>query len=172
MSNVLIGIIGVILFIGLALAGALILGSDFTTATSSSKAATVSQQLTQISAAINMYQLKTGQTALATPANSNGAFLMPRFLKSYPVNPTNGNPYNINDASANVGGGPVRMVITSIGAQADARARDVCQAIEEQATQGAFDGTPKADFGATVTSRASVGCFLYNNGFYYAYISV
>ena len=169
MSNVLVGIIGVILFIGLALAGALILGSDFTTATSASKAAAISQQLTQIAAAINMYQLKTGRTMIAS--DDNVTLLQPRFLKSYPAaNPVNGNTYRINDAIGNTYATPVKMVITPLGT--DQRARDVCTAIEETTTPNP-DLTPKSDFGVTVASKAAVGCLRYSlNNEYYAFISV
>jgi hypothetical protein len=170
LSNVLIGIIGVILFIGLALAGALILGDDFRSSSSATKAATTVQQLQQISAAITMYQLKTGRTMIAS--ENNIALLQPRFLKSYP--PANGfgtSDYRINDAGASVGASPVRMVITPIGN--DARARDGCIAIEEQTGTGTPDMTPKPDFGATVIAKNAVGCFLYqSNGLYYAFVTV
>ncbi len=170
MSNVLIGIIGVILFIGLALAGALILGTDFMTATSSSKAAAVAQHLNQISAAINMYQLKTGRTMIAS--EDNVALLQPRFLKSFPAgNPVNQGTYRINDEGANIAVAPVRMVITPMGT--DSRARDVCVAIEEQAGNPNPDLAPKSDFGAVVSSKPVVGCLLYApTSNYYAFISV
>jgi hypothetical protein len=170
MSNVLIGIIGVILFIGLALAGALILGDDFRTSSSASKAAATIQQLQQISNAISMYQLKTGRTMIAS--EDNVTLLQPRFLKSYPAaNPFNGATYRINDATASVGASPVRMVITNFGT--DERSRDACIAIEEQASGGTPDMTGKADFGATVAAKPRVGCFLYSaNSNYYAYVGV
>lgn len=57
MSNVLIGIIGVILFIGLALAGALFLGPRFQDSTNNSKAAAVVQTMTQLANASNMYRI-------------------------------------------------------------------------------------------------------------------
>lgn len=77
MSNVLIGIIGVILFIGLALAGALILGDDFRSANNSAKAATIISTIDQTANAINMYRLKTGSPYPAGPTSG----LVPRFLK-------------------------------------------------------------------------------------------
>ena len=79
MSNVLIGIIGVILFIGLALAGALILGDDFRTASSSSKAAAHISQISQIAHAASMYELKTGRRV---PDSASPNMLVPRFLKT------------------------------------------------------------------------------------------
>jgi len=77
MSNVLIGIIGVILFIGLALAGALILGDDFKGANNSAKAAAIISVMDQTASAVNMYGLKTGSPYPAGPTTG----LVPRFLK-------------------------------------------------------------------------------------------
>lgn len=61
MSNVLIGIIGVILFIGLALAGALFLGPRFQEASQNSKASAAVQAVNQIANAANMYQVQEGK---------------------------------------------------------------------------------------------------------------
>ena len=58
MSNVLIGIIGVILFIGLALAGALFLGPRFQESTNNSKASAQVQAMQQIANAIDMYRVQ------------------------------------------------------------------------------------------------------------------
>lgn len=60
MSNVLIGIIGVILFIGLALAGALFLGPRFQSANNNAAAAAAVQKLSQVSAAYSQYVLMEG----------------------------------------------------------------------------------------------------------------
>ena len=68
MSNVLIGIIGVILFIGLALAGALFLGPRFQEATINSKASAQMAGLKQIADAVNMYRVQEGRDDL--PQNS------------------------------------------------------------------------------------------------------
>ncbi len=61
MSNVLIGIIGVILFIGLALAGALFLGDRFKDANVDSKAARYISEGGQISKAYELYALNEGR---------------------------------------------------------------------------------------------------------------
>ncbi|MAM84637.1 MAG: hypothetical protein CL472_08225 [Acidobacteria bacterium] len=91
MSNVLIGIIGVILFIGLALAGALILGEDFMTASASSEASAQLSTGRQIMNAIAMHDLKTG-TPLgyrrSDGERTNLSDLKPRFLKD--GTPSNG----------------------------------------------------------------------------------
>ena len=85
MSNVLIGIIGVILFIGLALAGALILGDDFLTASSSSRAVAELSRGKQIMHAVNMHDLKTGKKFGYRHEDGSRSYpgeLEPRFLKS------------------------------------------------------------------------------------------
>lgn len=142
MSNVLIGIIGVILFIGLALAGALILGDDFRTASSSSQAAAVVAQLQQTQSAVEMWRLKTGRRVVMTQDTS---FLQPRFLKSAALNPASwaqgqGLAYwkavffnNDVDANGdNEGMGQVAgWAMSVLGPIANQKAVDTCTAIEE-----------------------------------------
>src|SRR3546814_10920461 len=66
MSNVLIGIIGVILFIGLALAGALFLGPRFQESTNNSRASASVQAVSQIASAANMFEVQEGRIAAVT----------------------------------------------------------------------------------------------------------
>lgn len=83
MSNVLIGIIGVILFIGLALAGALFLGPRFQEATVNSKASAQMAGLKQIADAVNMYRVQEGKDDL--PQNSGTvqtALVSAKYLKA------------------------------------------------------------------------------------------
>ncbi len=61
MSNVLIGIIGVILFIGLALAGALFLGPRFQNTSNETEAARYISEGAQISRAFELYGLNEGR---------------------------------------------------------------------------------------------------------------
>ncbi len=173
MSNVLIGIIGVILFIGLALAGALILGDDFRTASSSSKAAATTATLQQVQAAIEMYRLKTGVREIRTQDTS---FLVPRFLKSTamsqfgPQNPTV--PYwsyvflnNDIDANGdNEGKGQIAgWAQIVIGPAADTKARDVCVAIEEALGRSTIVDTRYP--------TNPIGCALPSGQYYTAYAS-
>jgi len=72
MSNVLIGIIGVILFIGLALAGALFLGPRFQESKTNSIASAQVSSMKQLSDAVNMYVVQEGRNDL--PQN-DGAFV-------------------------------------------------------------------------------------------------
>ena len=89
MSNVLIGIIGVILFIGLALAGALFLGPRFQEATSNSKASATMQAISQTADAAVLASLQTGERTQSSSDGKIGRDLVAAgYLKSAPVNPT------------------------------------------------------------------------------------
>ena len=158
MSNVLIGIIGVILFIGLALAGALILGDDFSSASNSSKAARVVQTLQQVSSAANMYRLKTGRPLF----EEDNALLVPRFLKTYPDSPIVGATADrrlqvklantINDNAAAIPGAEARYVTVRIYYEGEQSKVDICRAIQEQATGQIVTTLPGAD------GVAPIGC--------------
>lgn len=97
MSNVLIGIIGVILFIGLALAGALFLGPRFQEATISSKVSAWSQGQAQIAQAVNMREVTEGAKVQAQTdtAAMTEALVKPGFMKTIPVNPVGADRYYV-----------------------------------------------------------------------------
>ncbi len=121
MSNVLIGIIGVILFIGLALAGTLILGDDFRSSKADSRASAAIQTMTQVANAANMHRVKIG----SAPNGGTLGGLVPRFLKSVPINPTGGKAPDMHSASSNYTGAAVFSVMEI----ADANA---CKSINQQ----------------------------------------
>jgi hypothetical protein len=132
MSNVLIGIIGVILFIGLALAGALILGDDFRSANADSKAAAIQQQLKQVADAATMARLKTGAPVLVGPVDASSP-LIPRFLKAPPVNPVGsvigGNGFVLISAIGEQSGGkPAATAIAYMNT--DAISKSACETID------------------------------------------
>ena len=163
MSNVLIGIIGVILFIGLALAGALILGSDFTTATSSSKAAAVVQGLQQVSNAYAMNTVRTGSPISADQGETVVATLIAgKRLKSAPVNPVNSANLVVgyDDIGQRNAAKPMGTIIMTLGPRGGATFRDICYAIEEQ--MGAANPAASVDtatpFDVKVTTDRRVGC--------------
>lgn len=114
MSNVLIGIIGVILFIGLALAGALILGDDFRSVKWSTGGAGMLAQVDQVAKAASMKQLKTGSPASLGPVTP----LIPRFLKTMPMNPASASEPFIVDLDGN-STGPAAFVMMSIAGSGD-----------------------------------------------------
>jgi hypothetical protein len=173
-SNVLIGIIGVILFIGLALAGALILGDDFRSANAESKAAATSSLMAQAAQAISMYQLKTGRVLISAYAGDYAAQIGTRFIKSNPVNPVNGNGFLV----VNQGGGhdatPALQLYTSLGN--DAYAKSVCRAIEANAGNPDPDAAVVAtSFRDRTTANRRMGCVNndgYPGGMYQAYIPI
>jgi hypothetical protein len=171
MSNVLIGIIGVILFIGLALAGALILGDDFRTASSSSQAATLMAQMKQAADAADMRKLKLG---LQWTPSITTDFLAPRFLKVEASNPTSlarSSPgdyrwriqFNNNVYADGVPEPALaaHYVQTVIGPQGDSKARDVCLQIAQ--TYGATDIQDMTSLGNFPVPALSTGCILANS---------
>ena len=168
MSNVLIGIIGVILFIGLALAGALILGDDFKSSQSSTAAAKIVSDMQQISAAMNMRSLKTGTQMVATNYDTNVAALTPRFLKVVPTIPISNNGYRTVDIDGYGRNLPVHHIQALIGPASSDRAKAICKEIEAQT--GAAD--PEAAIANVATApgwgtrisgaRKGIGCFLYS----------
>ena len=118
MSNVLIGIIGVILFIGLALAGALFLGPRFQESTQNSKASASVQALSQITNAINAYELQEG----AKLGNNSVSDLTPGYLKTVPSPQFwDGTPTIANGVSA-------RLLYVTMSEDS----RSVCSAINRQ----------------------------------------
>jgi hypothetical protein len=162
---VLIGIIGVILFIGLALAGALILGDDFRTASNSSQAATLMSQIKQAADASEMRRLKLGVSAI--PA-TNTEFLVPRFLKVAATNPTalaRANPGDArwvlafnNNLAADGYYEPyyaAKFAQAVIGPQSDAKSRAICLEIAQ--TYGQSD---VVDVSATGDPAGDAGCAL------------
>ena len=83
MSNVLIGIIGVILFIGLAIAGASFLGPRFQQSTNMSKAASVTSGLDQMANAVKLRKANTGSSG---PAGTPNYLVTEGYLKAIPQN--------------------------------------------------------------------------------------
>jgi hypothetical protein len=155
MSNVLIGIIGVILFIGLALAGALILGDDFKSASNESKAAAVMTTLSQLSSGANMYNLKTG----APYASDQITSLVPRFVKSIPGAVGESYIFGFRMSSGPLAGGPMGVALTA-WAPGSVQGRAVCAAIaQNHGFVTGSDGEPPAAAGPTA---APAGCIRLN----------
>jgi hypothetical protein len=138
MSNVLIGIIGVILFIGLALAGALFLGPRFQEAAANSDAAAATSTIQQIQSAYALKSVETGVDRYVMGVVDN---MDPDYMKSQPINPTKAGrsnpssyiyvPHINNDILNDLGdeGRPTsgRYVMMAIGT--DTHARAVCEAM-------------------------------------------
>ena len=147
MSNVLIGIIGVILFIGLALAGALFLGPRFQESTNNSRASAAVQAVSQVASAANMYRVQEGTAPTAVGAAgdaSTATTLMGRgYLKSVPSNPS-----GTALPSLSATPGFVTMVLAD-------NAEAVCAAINKQSGRGdALLTTASGTQGCTTTGTA------------------
>jgi hypothetical protein len=170
-SNVLIGIIGVILFIGLALAGALILGDDFRSSTNDTKAATVTQGLAQLAQAVSMSNLKTGRLVVSQGVSPGNA-LIPRFLKSVPYNPiSRENLAVLVEAGGGVNGGPATTAAMLLGETSNKEARAVCESIQRQSGQiGPTDTFNTDNPGSLQSSQLPTvtGC-IWNSVNYYAF---
>jgi type II secretory pathway pseudopilin PulG len=158
MSNVLIGIIGVILFIGLALAGALFLGPRFQESTNNSRASAAVQAVSQVANAANMYRvqegktdytLTTGATAAANPAD----LVVNQYLKSIPSNPSGG---AIPSLTRNTGFVSIDLVTNGAA---------VCDAINKQS--GVVSTFSAATPGTTPASPSGTqGCYKNGTAFY------
>ena len=162
MSSVLIGIIGVILFIGLAIAGASFLGTDFMTASASSRAAAVVSHMNQIAQGVQVLQARRGVTLPSSTGSNIGQTLISyKALKDVPVNPVlPGSAYVATNATGGQDATQARLVYTDLGT--GQRARNVCFAIEEQAGNPSAAGvvdTPTS-FGPRATAAPRVGCIM------------
>ncbi len=152
MSNVLIGIIGVILFIGLALAGALFLGPRFQEATLNSKASATVQAVSQLASAAQMYRMQEGTAFVAGAVDDLRA---KGYIKAIPGNPAQ--PAWTFDARTEDGnfGGPASNV--GMGIPNTVQGKRICAAIARQVGQDTPNGDPESL--ATYPARP-VGCFL------------
>jgi len=163
MSNVLIGIIGVILFIGLALAGALFLGPRFQEATSNSQAAAMMTQLKQVSDAVDMWKLNTGNGYVPVTGTT---FLQPGYLKTTPRNPVSGSgdgyfwsPRFDNNIYPVYSDEPIyagKWVIAPIGRGVNTQASRICDSINR--TYGQV--TTQDDTGGDPRPAGMAGCIL------------
>lgn len=154
MSAVLIGIIGVILFIGLALAGALFLGPRFQEASISSKAATLMTQVSQVADAANLYALNSGMPYPATTFTA-ASDLVPGYMRSVPVNPIDpASPYATVTRTGMRAGDSFYVIATMPSGDAAER---ICQAIDR--TYGILlDPVGRAPV-LTAFPSAAAGCF-------------
>ena len=132
MSNVLIGIIGVILFIGLALAGATFLGARFQQSRNTSVASATVHAVSQVGNAINLSNAENSTTVKAGDPPST---LTTGYIRTVPGNPTGGDAPFITTNAAATSGGAGRLVLMKLSGAA----LDVCQAIARQTTNGLDD---------------------------------
>lgn len=157
MSNVLIGIIGVILFIGLALAGALFLGARFQDTKSTSTAAAAVQAVTQITNAIGYFNADTASRAQAgiDPAS----LVAGRYLKAVPTNPGGPDAILVMSRDGEASGKDAALVVAKLSTIA---ALKTCGAIVRQTANGTdsigTDGFVTATTAAQLPTGPA-GCF-------------
>ncbi len=181
MSSVLVGIIGIALFIGIAISGAIFLGPKFDDAQLNSIASSTTTELSKIAAASSSYAFTTG-TNRGLNAGDIGVLLSSGILKAAPVNIAgSGRNYQIvrYDAHA-IATAPAQdfvpeYVFLSLGTD-----RDLCTVIERQAGGLAagqeVSTTPQLI--QNMSARKS-GCFRgqhqttdINSGDYIAYVKI
>lgn len=169
MVNVLVGIIGVLLFIALALAGAAYLGPRFTQAMVNSKAMSVTQMTSQITMALSM---RRGDEGVPMVARSQLVSLVsPGYLKTLPMNPfigEGGFPFRVlysGDVESSLYYADV--VFGSLGHGEEML--QVCRAINKQAGLGDDIPQMKVEDGTNIVSmiRKPLGCFqVHSSGIY------
>ena len=153
MSSVLIGIIGVILFIGLALAGALFLGPRFQAASSDSKASAHIAAIRQSSQAAALYEVDQG---VALNGNLGDlSILVPGYLRKLPVG------HQLRGRAA----GETKAVVW-MRLELNASNREICTSIQKQ-TGMIRSGQPMMEEQGTISTlsdRFPVGCRMREGG--------
>lgn len=166
MSNVIIGIIGVVLFIMLAIAGSLYLGSGLLDAQSSRKATIVLTSGRQMATAVQLYQTRRREIVPNSLDVGNG-LITARMLKSIPTNPVvPANAPFTSDINGSLTSARPGWILMYMGQSKEAR--NVCLEIERAA--GNRDRLDEATMETTIIflSRARpgrIGCHR-NQGFF------
>jgi hypothetical protein len=148
MSNVLIGIVGVILFIGLALAGATFFGPITSDSIAQAKANTIIEALGSTATAVHT---RERELEVGTTASASADFLVPDFMSEAPRNAISGSPVALTSSSGSTSSGQARYVVTGLGV--NRQAVDVCRFVNAAAGNGDAPG----DVSALVADR-SAGC--------------
>jgi hypothetical protein len=165
-SNVIIGIIGVILFIGLALAGASFLGGTLTDGRTQSDVAQIMTSGQQMAVATRLYRVKTG-SQLPNTLNNPATLISADMLKAVPGNPIvpANTPFTVDQTGSLTAQRP-GYVLMYLG-QGE-RAYNACIEIEIQA--GSTDRLAPGTMQTTIAflsraTRSKIGCHR-NQGFF------
>ena len=162
MSNLLIGIIGVALFIGLAMGAALFIGPQFDEAQTNAQASDTVQAVSSVAASVNSYRLATGYSVGPALASAQ-ALVNAGYLRDVPINSamSGRQPQIVNSAgldSANSGAPATfapKYVIMSLGGN-----QGLCTLIERKV--GTIpSGSVVSDSARTMEGAVNrqVGCF-------------
>ena len=101
MSNVLIGIVGVILFIALALVGAFYFGPSTRTSIDEAGAQGSARSLAAVASAVSVHDREMEAT---TPSGTDSSALVPDYLPSVQRNPVNGESIVLLDVNGSTTG--------------------------------------------------------------------
>lgn len=134
MSNVILGIIGLALFIGLALAGATYLGAGITDAKIQSGSVITIQSGQQAATAATLYRMRQ-RTSIPVGSTSMSALVSAGILKTMPTNPVSPGNAPIAVGPTGTTQGKPTFITMSLGQTS--YARDVC--IEIEASSGHTD---------------------------------
>lgn len=174
MSNVLMGLIGVILIIGLAFAATTYFGSQFQDARNNSRASAALQATAQVAQASNAAYAQIG-TAPTVDTDITAQLVTPGFLKSIPSNPVgSAAPALMTAAGVASGGADAEVAVLDLGDSAD----KVCTSIGKQSGQLANSATTSAtgtafpsQSGGCIKAAAGAGAGL-TVGNFYAYTRI
>ena len=161
MTNVLVGIIGVILFIGLAIAGALFLGPQFKKAQINSKAMAITQMATQIAQASTLYRTERGVPLAARVPVST--LKDEGYLAAVPLNPyvdQGGLPFRmLYSGDLESSAFYADLILVSMGSAEEAE--EVCRAIRRQVSGSESVEELPMEEGPSVALMATetIGCF-------------
>lgn len=112
MSNVLIGIVGVILFIGLAIAGATFFGPITSDSISQAKANTV---ILALGSTVSAVSARNRELEVSTQAMASTASLVPDYLDEVSKSPVGGSSVMLTSSTGSTSLGSARFAVTSLG---------------------------------------------------------
>jgi hypothetical protein len=148
MSNVLIGIVGVILFIGLALAGATFFGPITSDSISQAKANTV---ILALATTVSGVATRNRELETSTQASASLESLVPDYIDELPRSPIGGAAVMLTSSSGSTTNGSARFVVTSLGTGKEGF--DVCRFVNQASGNGDAPGDV-----SSLSSGRSSGC--------------
>lgn len=152
MSQMFIGIIGIVVVIGLAIAGAVYFGDQFQQSKTKSRAAAAVAGTSQVAHAATLAYATDG-SVLTAAADVTAQLVTPGYLKSIPSNPVvSANGPKLMTAAGVVASGNAEVAVMDLGSAADT----VCTQIGIQTGQLTSGSTTSAT-GTTFPTNVS-GC--------------
>jgi hypothetical protein len=166
MANVLLGIVGIVLFIGLSLAGASYFGPLTSDALTEARASGLIQILSTTAKAVNV---RNREQETMTASSANSSELTPDFLDETPVNPVTAGPVLLVTDAGVSSSGVARFVASKLPTDQ----ADMCSYINRQgggsATVPSVTTIPQQ---VTGCARANAAMGAFATGDYIAYMSI